>query len=207
MNRRLRFGIKEVDAGRQPIGATLDPSIVERARRGDLQAFESIVADRIGAVYRLTLAIVGNEADAADATQETFIAAWRKVRTLRDPARLEAWLARIAMNAARMTVRGRGRRALREIHEASSGGIDAFGSSPDASFDRADRADDDARRLTAALDRLDPDRRAILAMRHLEGKGIAEIAAALGIREGTAKSRLFAARRALQAALDGEARR
>jgi DNA-directed RNA polymerase specialized sigma24 family protein len=44
-------------------------------------------------------------------------------------------------------------------------------------------------------------------MRHLEGKGIAEIAAALGIREGTAKSRLFAARRALQAALDGEARR
>jgi len=205
MNRRPRFGIRGVDAWRQPIGATLDPSIVERARRGDLEAFEWIVADRIGAVYRLTLAIVGNEADAADATQETFIAAWRQMRTLRDPARLEAWLARIAVNAARMTVRGRGRRALREIHEVSTGG-EMLGSIPDASLDRAQRADHDARRLAAALDRLDPDRRAILAMRHLEDKGIAEIAAALGIREGTAKSRLFAARKALHAALDLEAR-
>jgi RNA polymerase sigma-70 factor (ECF subfamily) len=180
---------------------------VERARRGDPEAFEAIVADRIDAVYRLTLAIVGNEADAADATQETFIAAWRQVRALRDPARLEAWLARIAVNAARMTVRGRGRRALREIHEVSSGGEGALGSIPDASLDRAQRADDDARRLAAALDRLEPDHRAILAMRHLEGKGIPEIAAALGIRQGTAKSRLFAARKALLAALEAEGRR
>jgi RNA polymerase sigma-70 factor (ECF subfamily) len=153
----------------------------------------------------LTLAIVGNEADAADATQETFIAAWRQVRTLRDSARLEAWLARIAVNAARMTVRGRRRRALREINDLSTGG-EWLGSIPDASLDRAARADHDVRRLTAALDRLDPDRRAILAMRHLEDKGIAEIAAAFGIREGTAKSRLFAARKALLAALDAEAR-
>jgi RNA polymerase sigma-70 factor, ECF subfamily len=206
MNHRPRFGINGVDAWRQPIGATLDPSIVERARRGDLAAFESIVADRIGAVYRLTLAVVGNEADAADATQETFIAAWRQVRALRDPARLEAWLSRIAVNAARMTVRGRRRRALREINDVSTGG-ELLGSIPDASLDRAARADHDAHRLTAALDRLSPDRRAILAMRHLEGKGIAEIAAALGIREGTAKSRLFAARKALLAALESEDRR
>lgn len=54
MSRRPRFGINRVDAWRQPIGATLDPSIVERARRGDLEAFDLIVADRIGAVYRLS---------------------------------------------------------------------------------------------------------------------------------------------------------
>jgi hypothetical protein len=71
MNRRPQFGIRGVDAGSRTIGATLDPSIVERARRGDLEAFESIVADRIGAVYRLTFAIVGNEADAADASTPT----------------------------------------------------------------------------------------------------------------------------------------
>ncbi|HEV2006633.1 MAG TPA: sigma-70 family RNA polymerase sigma factor [Candidatus Limnocylindrales bacterium] len=134
-------------------------------------------------------------------TQETFIAAWRQVRALRDPARLEAWLARIAVNAARMTVRGRGRRALREIHEVTAGG-EMLGSIPNASLDRAQRADHDSRRLAAALDRLDPDRRAILAMRHLEGRGIPEIAAMLGIPEGTAKSRLFAARKALQIELD-----
>lgn len=187
-----------------PIRATLDQSIVERARRGDLEAFESIVTDRMGAVYRLTLAIVGNEADAADATQDTFIAAWRQVRSLRDPARLEAWISRIAVNSARMVVRGRTRRTAREIHPVSPDGANRLEAIPDRSQDRARRADDDARRLAFALDRLDPERRAILAMRHLEGRSIAEIAAALSIREGTAKSRLFAARKALDAALRAE---
>jgi RNA polymerase sigma-70 factor, ECF subfamily len=158
----------------------------------------------MGAVYRLTLAIVGNEADAADATQDTFIAAWRQVRSLRDPARLEAWISRIAVNSARMVVRGRSRRSAREVRPVSPGGANLFDSVPDRSQDRARRADDDARRLASALDRLDPDRRAILAMRHLEGRSIGEIAAALSIREGTAKSRLFAARKALDAALRAE---
>jgi len=203
MNRRPRFGIRGVDAWRQPIGATLDPSIVERARRGDLEAFESVVADRIGAVYRLTLAIVGNEADAADATQETFIAAWRQMRKLRDPESLEAWLARIAVNAARMTVRGRRRRSIREIRGLDAVTLTVAAEPTLTSFSPAER---DARTLAAALDRLDPEKRAILAMRHLEGRGIAEIAAALGIREGTAKSRLFAARKALLAALTSEDR-
>jgi RNA polymerase sigma-70 factor (ECF subfamily) len=157
----------------------------------------------MGAVYRLTLAIVGNEADAADATQDTFIAAWRQARSLREPARLDAWIWRIAVNAARMLVRGRGRRAARELPAIAPGGS-ALDSMPDRAHDRARRADDDARRLASALDRLDPDRRAILAMRHLEGRGIPEIAATLGIREGTAKSRLFAARKALDAALRSE---
>jgi RNA polymerase sigma-70 factor (ECF subfamily) len=206
MNGRLLFGIRGANAGGEPIGAALDPSIVERARRGDVAAFESIVLDRMGAVYRLTFAIVGNEADAADATQETFIVAWRQLRSLRDPARLEAWFARIAVNAARMVVRSRRRRARREVHAIAGSGqaaVDTIAATADA---LTSRADEDARRLAAALDRLNPDRRAILAMRHLEGKGIADIAAALGIREGTAKSRLFAARKALHAALDAEAR-
>jgi len=154
-------------------------------------------------VYRLTLAIVGNEADAADATQETFIAAWRQVRALRDPARLEAWLARIAVNAARMTVRGRRRRSVREIRGLDAVTLTVAADPGPTGFSPAEH---DARTLAAALDRLDPDKRAILAMRHLEGKGIAEIAAALGIHEGTAKSRLFAARKALLAALDSEDR-
>jgi RNA polymerase sigma-70 factor (ECF subfamily) len=153
----------------------------------------------MGAVYRLTLAIVGNEADAADATQDAFVAAWRQIRSLRDAARLEAWLGRIATNSARMVVRGRRRRSVREI-----GGLDAVALTVAAEpaptgFSPAER---DGRVLAAALDRLDPDKRAILALRHLEGRGISEIAAMLRIPEGTAKSRLFAARKALQIELD-----
>ena len=150
-------------------------------------------------MYRLTLAIAGNEADAADATQETFIAAWRQMRKLRDPARLEAWLARIAVNAARMTVRGRRRRSIREIRGLDAVTLTVAADPAPSGFSPAER---DARKLAAALDRLDPEKRAILALRHLEGRGIPEIAAALGIPEGTVKSRLFAARKALQIQLD-----
>ena len=70
---------------------------------------------RIDATYRLSYAIVGDEADARDSTQEAFIAAWRRIGELRDPARFDAWLQRIAVNAARMTLRARGRRRVREI--------------------------------------------------------------------------------------------
>src|SRR5690242_17450558 len=97
------------------IAPTRDIDLVERARRGDLDAFESIVRDRMGAVYRVSLAIVGNEADAADATQDAFVAAWKQIRSLKDPLRLEAWLGRIAINSARMVVRARSRRSVREI--------------------------------------------------------------------------------------------
>jgi RNA polymerase sigma factor (sigma-70 family) len=153
----------------------------------------------MGAVYRLTLAIAGNEADAADATQDAFVAAWKQIRSLRDASRLEAWLGRIAINSARMVVRGRRRRSVREIRGLETVTITA--AVPDPTPTGLSPADRDARTLAAALDRLDPDRRTILALRHLEGKGIPEIAATLGIPEGTAKSRLFAARKALQAAI------
>ena len=176
----------------------MDPATVDRARHGDLGAFDEIVRDRIGAVYRLTLAIVGNESDAADATQEAFVAAWRQIRTLREPERLDAWLARIAVNSARMLARARRRRFVREIPglTALAGTLPA----PDSVVGR--QAADDARVLAAALDGLGPDQRSILALHHLEGRGVAEIGLILGIPTGTAKSRLFAARRALAAALE-----
>lgn len=178
------------------IAPTRDPDLVERARRGDLDAFESIVRDRMAAVYRLSLAITGNEADAADATQDAFVAAWKQVRSLKDPARLEAWLGRIAVNSARMVVRARSRRSVREI-----AGVDMVVSAPASAHMAPSPAERDGELVALALDRLDPDQRSILALRHLDGRGIPEIAATLGIPEGTAKSRLFAARKALQAAL------
>ena len=83
---------------------------------------------RIDAIYRLSFAIVGDEADARDVTQETFIAAWRRFRELRDPDRFDAWLQRIAVNAARMTLRARGRRRVREI---PSGDVAALATASD----------------------------------------------------------------------------
>src|SRR5439155_19417856 len=76
-------------ARRDPrIGPAIDRSLIDRARNGDLDAFESIVRARMDAVYRLTAAILGDEADARDAAQETFVAAWREIRRLREAERL-----------------------------------------------------------------------------------------------------------------------
>ena len=152
---------------------------------------------RIDAIYRLSYAIVGDEADARDATQETFIAAWRRIRELRDPDRFEAWLQRIAVNSARMTLRARGRRRIREI---PSGDVSALA----AASDRAAPMRSDADALGAALDLIPTDQRTILALHHLEGHGVAELAEILQIPVGTVKSRLHTARRALQDALAAE---
>lgn len=174
------------------IGPAIDRSVIDRARNGDLDAFESIVRARMDAVYRLTSAILGDEADARDAAQETFVAAWRQLRRLREPERFEAWLQRVAVNAARQTHRARSRRRVREIPSSQVAAL----------ADRAAGAPrDDAAILDAALGTLPVDQRAILVLHHLEGQPLAAIAATLAIPEGTAKSRLFAARRALAAAL------
>lgn len=179
-----------------PIGPALDRSLVDRARSGDLDAFESIVRARMDAVYRLTAAILGDEDDARDAAQETFVAAWRGLPKLRDPERFDAWLQRVAVNASRMTLRARGRRRVREIPSSQVVAL----------ANHADHGPEaDAARLDVALRRIDVDQRAILVLHHLEGRPLTEIAEILGIPVGTAKSRLFHARRALEIALWAEA--
>ena len=156
---------------------------------------------RIDAIYRVSYAIVGDEADARDATQETFIAAWRRIRELRDPDRFDAWLQRIAVNSARMTLRARGRRRVREIPD---GDVVALAAAADGMA--PERSDADF--LGTALDRITTDQRTILVLHHLEGHGVAELAEILGIPVGTVKSRLHTARRALESALatDGSSR-
>jgi len=193
-------GIRWVNAHREePIETARDRSLADRARHGDLDAFEELMHARIDAIYRLSYAIVGDEADARDATQETFIAAWRRIRELHDPDRFYAWLQRIAVNSARMTLRARGRRRVREI---PSGDIAALA----AASERTTPEPPDADVLGIALDRLPIDQRTILVLHHLEGHGVAELAEILDVPVGTVKSRLHTARRALEGALAAEGR-
>ena len=91
----------------------MERSLVERARAGDADAFDQLVRGRIDAVYRVALAILGNGADARDATQDAFVSAWRNLPRLRDLERFDAWLHRITVNAAKMVLRRR--RGVREI--------------------------------------------------------------------------------------------
>jgi len=192
-------GNPRIEGGEIVNGALAGRSLVDLARSGDAAAFEALVRSRMDATYRLSLAILGDGADAADATQETFVAAWRQLPRLRELDRFDAWLQRVAVNACRMTLRARGRRRVREIPMAELGGAEerALGVPP---------ARSDAERLRSAIRHLTLDQRAVLALHHLEGRPVAEVAEILGIPVGTAKSRLFKARAELDKALREERR-
>lgn len=172
----------------------MDRQIVEAARAGDRPAFDALMRREVHRVYRLALVITGNEADASDATQDTFLQAWRSFAGLRDANTFDAWLTRITVNASRMVLRSRRRRLVREIAVA-----DVDPGAPRPTF--AASSVEDGLALRAALARLPAEQRALLALRHLEGRGIPEMAAILDVPDGTVKSRLFNARRALEQAL------
>lgn len=180
-----------------------EPALVERARRGDHDAFAVLVDARLTPTFRTALAILGNEADARDATQEIFLRAWRNLPELRDPDRFGAWFGRIVVNTCRTAIRGRRRRIVREI---SVEALPEQGGQVASPLDRhADRfAEADV--LGRALDCLSVADRTLLALHHFEHLSLEEIGARLGLPAKTVKSRLFSARRSLERALEVERR-
>jgi RNA polymerase sigma-70 factor (ECF subfamily) len=177
--------------------ATGDPAVITRARAGDTAAFELLLAPRLDPLFRSAWAILGNEADARDATQDACLSAWRELPRLRDIDRFDAWLGRVLVNSCRMLLRRRGR--VREIAIPDSFDLAAPTSRGPSSVDEADL-------VARAFDRVDPDARALLVLHHLRHEPVARIAAVLGVPVGTVKWRLHAARGALERALEGEAR-
>jgi RNA polymerase sigma-70 factor (ECF subfamily) len=174
----------------------MERSLVERAQAGDRDAFEMLVREKVDTVYRTAYAILGNAADAQDATQETFISAWRGLPRLRDPERFAAWLGRITTNACRMSLRHH--RSVREIP------MDVDDRSVVGSYGPPDGSVASAQAFDRAFERLPVEQRALLVAHHLEGRGLTDIAGKLEIPVGTVKSRLHTARAALERSLEQE---
>jgi RNA polymerase sigma-70 factor (ECF subfamily) len=170
---------------------------VERAQARDRDAFELLVEEHLAAVYRIAVAIVGPP-DAMDVTQETFVTAWQQLPRLRNRTAFGSWLRRICVNAARQWLRRTTRRgvAISLDGDATRSPMELIDRHPDF------RATVEARALLEpAIERLSTDQRAILALHYTLGLSIAESADALGIRVGTAKSRLNASLQALRTAV------
>lgn len=181
---------------RTTLGATSPAAadtLVEMAARGDRLAFEQLVESRLDRIFRTACAILGNESDARDATQEAFIAAWVQLPRLHDGAKFDAWLNRVILNGCRDALRKRHRSRDMELSGFEVG-------APDAAHEVADRA-----AFNAAFDRLTPADRSILVLHHLHHLPLSQLARQFGIPVGTAKSRLHTARRALERALEAEA--
>ena len=169
--------------------------LVERARRGDREAFGQIAAaeiDRLHAIARLVL----RDSDLAqDAVQEALVRCWRKLPTLREIGQFDAWLYRILMRTVADEL-GRRRR-----FEAS---VEALSTEP--SVDDSAPTVADREQLERGFSALSAEHRSIVVLHHFAGLPLPEAAAALGIRTGTAKSRYFYAMSALRAALEAQSR-
>lgn len=188
-------------------GASSDDALVRRAQAGDSVAFDDLVSARLDRCYRLAWAVLRNDADAADATQDAFVSAWRQLPRLRDVSAFDGWLNRIVANAALMARRRRVR--LREVTAPARAAMDEATDAIEPPFDPYGRTeidelhDNDA--MGRAFRRLQPHDRAILLLHHVEERPVAEIARTLAIPVGTAKWRLHAARKALERAMEAEA--
>lgn len=172
--------------------------LVERAARGEVEAFDALVRLASGRLYAVAHRILRDQYLAEDALQQTLITIWNELPRLRDPDRFDAWTYRLIVRSAVAEAR-RGRRGGSPIQLLPD---DADASpAPDQYRTVADRD-----QLERGFRRLTPEQRAILVLHHFAGQSLAEIADVLGIPVGTAGSRLHYATKALRAAIEADSR-
>jgi len=176
---------------------------VARARAGDEEAFRGLVERHSTALFRLAYRMTGNEPDAEDIVQETFLKAFRQLRQFEDRACFGSWLHRIAANCAFDLWRRRqgraaagGPRPIREEgHDMNT--IPA----PHPAPDRLVHSAEVQNQVRAALGRLSEQERAAFVLRHFEQMSTREIADVLGLDESAVKQSVFRAVRKLREAL------
>jgi RNA polymerase sigma-70 factor (ECF subfamily) len=171
--------------------------LVERARRGDHDAFASLAGAAISRLDTTAWLMLRDIDRATDAVQNALVRAWRDLPTLRDPDRFDAWLHRLLVNACIDEMRRvRRRRFDVEITESTNLPSTADGASAIADRDQLERG----------FRRLDPEERAVIVLHHYLDLPLPEVAATLRIPLGTVKSRLYRGLKEMRAALDADAR-
>ncbi|GBD23423.1 ECF RNA polymerase sigma factor SigE [bacterium HR29] len=186
------------------IGDLTDEELVLLSKNGSLDAFNRLVERHQSAVYAVTYRLLGERTAAEDATQETFIAAFRALHGFRSGS-VRAWLLRIAANQAKDQLRARRRRPALSL-EAQTSAAERTRTDTVAE-DPVTAAEQRARRsaLQQALLELPFEQRAVVVLIDVQGYGYEEASRVLGEPVGTVKSRLFRARRRLRELLLAQA--
>lgn len=185
---------------------TQESALIERLRAGDQAAFAELVEAHSAHIYHLALRMLGDEADAEDVLQETFLSAFRNINSFEGRASLGTWLHRIAANAALMRLRKKQPLFLSvdEVTDPSNGDL-----VPKAFFDwcclpESELLSDEVRaEMRAAIDALPETLRVVFVLRDIEGLSTQETADILGLSVSAVKSRLMRARMALREHLTG----
>lgn len=180
-----------------------DVAALERARAGDPDAFGVLVERHSRSVFRLAYRMTGNEQDAEDTVQETFLRAYRQIGRFDSRSKFSTWLHSIAANCSLDLLRSRQRR--REFSdsedEGGSGPLEVLPAA-DPSPERLAFSRQLEHRVAAAMAELSPAERVAFVMRHFEGVGIEEIARALGRPNGATRHSVFRAVQKLRRALE-----
>jgi RNA polymerase sigma-70 factor (ECF subfamily) len=179
-----------------------EEAAIGKARRGDRDAFRVLVEHHARTVFRLAWRMTGNEIDAEDIVQETFLKAWKQMAKFDGRASFGTWLHRICSNCALDHLRSRQRRQenrqfVREDNTDPLAGLAAESPSPE----RLAMSSQVAAILGGAITGLSAMERTAFIMRHYEGMGIEAISKVLGVQTGAAKHSVFRAVQKLRLAL------
>lgn len=176
-----------------------ETAVIQAVLGGDVNAYEALVKEYEKNVYNLALRMTGNSEDAYDMSQEAFIKAYNSLSSFRGESKFSVWLYRIVSNVCLDFLRSRNRKPTLSLSVEDDDGdevemdIADESQSPEQLLDRALTRDAVRRGLAA----LPPEHREILLLREIQGLSYEEIAEALGLEEGTVKSRIFRARKKL----------
>jgi RNA polymerase sigma-70 factor (ECF subfamily) len=178
-------------------------TFVVKARSGDCDAFRALVERHSRGLFRLAFRMTGNQQDAEDVVQESFLRAYRQLGRFDERASFGTWMYRIATNCSLDMVRARQRRSER-MAPADSDGEDFVAALPshDPTPERTALSGEFRERVAEAMEKLSHTERAAFVLRHYEGMRIEEVSRILGCQPGAAKHSVFRAVQKLRRALE-----
>lgn len=180
-----------------------DPALVRAAQKGDMAAFEELVARHRDKIYARALSMMRNEEEAIDLSQEAWVKGWQRLRQFHGEASFATWMTRIIINLCLDQLRKQKRQRTESIEEMDeeSGGVErhlpVVTINPTAGLERSELR----RRIDGALGQLSYEHRTVLVLHEFEEMEYKQIAKTMNCSIGTVMSRLFYARRKLAALL------
>jgi RNA polymerase sigma-70 factor (ECF subfamily) len=185
--------------------ALSDADLARAAQKGDMGAFEELVARHRDKIYARAYSMVRNEEEALDLSQEAWVRGWQRLAQFQGEASFATWMTRIVINLCVDQLRKQKRQKAESFEEleGESGGVERYMPAampnPAAGLERTELR----RRIDRALDQLSAEHRTVLVLHEFEGMEYKEIADHMGCSIGTVMSRLFYARRRMASLLAG----
>jgi RNA polymerase sigma-70 factor, ECF subfamily len=179
-----------------------DGALVQRAQAGDREAFRVLVERHSRSVFRLAFRLTGNEHDADDVVQESFIRAHRRLTRFESRSTFSTWLYRITANCAVDLLRARKTHESLDADEPGSGAVPPEAVTTPPSQERQVLGGQIQARVRAALAHLTENERMAFVLRHVEGLSIEEIAQQMNLRTNATKHSIFRAVRKMRIALE-----